>query len=98
MGISSIINLFLGCDAYMRGKLKEAVKSSQWKQGENPVGMKVNTDMARKYLSKHSDDILGSRDSAEDITFIMRLGNTHYRCELLSEPLNEVISVLFVHR
>lgn len=98
MGISSIINLFLGCDTYMRGKLKEAVQSAQWQQGEYPVGMKVNTNMARKYLSKHSDDVLGSRDSAEDITFIIRLGNTHYRGELLAEPLNEVISVLFVYR
>ena len=99
MGILSAINLFRGCEPYMRGKVKEAINSSQWKLGERVVGMKINTEKAKEYLSKHPEDILNSGADTECITFIIRSGMTHYKCELMNtELLDDIQSALMVYK
>ncbi len=99
MGILSAINLFRGCESYMIGKIKEAVSTSQWEQGDSVVGMTVNTEKAMKYLSKYPEDILNKGSDADCITFIMRLDMSHYRCELMSTELTgEGQSALMVYR
>ena len=99
MGLLSIINLFRGCDAYMKGKIKEAVNSDQWKQGNSVVSMRINTEKAMKYLSKHHQDILGPGSDPDIITFVIQEGMTHYRCELReSELMGEGQSALMIYR
>ena len=99
MGLLSTLNLFRGCDAYMKGKIKEAVSSNQWKQGNSVVGMRINTDKAMEYLSKHQQDILGPGPDPDIITFVIQEGMTHYRCELQeSELTGEGQSALIIYR
>jgi hypothetical protein len=99
MGIFSLINLFRGCDAYMKGKIKEAVSTNQWKQGDSVVGMRINTDKAMEYLSKHHQDILATGDDPDVITFIIQEGMSHYKCELHKTELTEEgQSALMVYR
>jgi hypothetical protein len=104
MGLNSTFNfLFRGCEAYMTGKLKEAVSSSSWEQGDSVVGMKVNTEKAMEYLSKYPNDILNKMSDsdldADCITFIMRLNMSQYRCELMKTELTgEGQSALMVYR
>ena len=99
MGILSTINLFRGCEPYMRGKIKEAFNSSQWKQGNRVVGMQINTEKAMEYLSKHPEDILAPGSDPDVITFVIRYGLSHYRCELMStELIGEGQSALMIYR
>ena len=99
MGLLSTINLFRGCDAYMKGKIKEAVNSDQWKQGNSVVSMRINTEKAMKYLSKHHQDILAPGPDPDIITFVIQEGMTHYQCELvLTELMGEGQSALMVNR
>ena len=100
MGLNSAFNfLFRGCEAYMIGKIKEARSSSEWKQGDSVVGMKVNTEKAMKYLSKHPEDIFGHAQSPDGIPFIIREGMAHYKCELIkTELLDDITSALLIYR
>ena len=52
-----------------------------------------------EYLSKHPEDILNKGSDADCITFIIRSGMSHYKCELHStELLSDIHSALMVYR